>query len=138
MPFLDQFIIASSATPNGASWDLVGASFDLIEVAAVPVQTNFALLVSVLQSPEEARDEHRLTVTLRDPNGVAVGGITADMPPATESQVAQRPEIERARSEAVLTARGAVFPSFGRYELHVEWDGVALREPMALYVLHAE
>ncbi len=138
MPYLDQFVIASSATPNGTSWDLEGASWDVIPAASVPVQTSFALLVSVLLTPEEARSDHTLTVSLRDAAGAAIGGMTTDIRGATEEQLAQSPGLPFARFETVLVAQGVVFPDYGRYELHVLWDDEPMREPMLLHVLRPE
>jgi len=43
VPYLDQFVIASSATPNGTTWDLVGASWDIIPAPQVPAQTKIVV-----------------------------------------------------------------------------------------------
>jgi hypothetical protein len=134
-PFLDQIVLATGAVPReGSTWDLIGASWDTIPAATVPVAAQFALLVSVLLTPEEARSGHALEVQLIAPDGTRAGGIPANVAAADPATLEGD---EPVRAEVVLVARGVVFPEFGKYELRVLWDGEPLRDPLRVSVAEA-
>jgi hypothetical protein len=135
VPYLDQIVIANSATlREGATWDLVGASWDIIEVPSVPVQAEFALLVSLLLSRDEALVEHELRMTLTAPDGSPQGQMMANVPASADEQLADLPP-GGARAETVLVAKGVIFRQYGHHQLNLLWDGKPLREPMRLLVV---
>jgi hypothetical protein len=135
VPLLDQCAIATRATQNGSTWDLVGTSWDVIEAEDVPVTTEFVLLVSVVMSLEEAMSDHVLAVTLRGPSNAPLGGMSARVVAPTPEQLQAGPDVGYWRAESILNARGVTLPEFGRYDVVFEWDGEALREPMPLSVI---
>jgi hypothetical protein len=131
VPVLDQFIIANSVSSNpDGTVDLFGASWDYIETASVPVGGKFSLLLSVLQTPEEARLEHTLMVEIFAPSGQPLARFSASVPMAPEAALDTLPEGDLARMETVLNASGFNYPEFGRYEIALLWDGEPLRAPM--------
>jgi hypothetical protein len=115
--------------------DLVGASWDTIPAAAVPIQQDsFALLLSILLEPDEARAPHRIDVTVTRQSGEQLGGMTVAVAPISDERLAALDPGEPARVETVVGARGMVYPDYGRYEITIDWDGEPLREPMRFRV----
>jgi hypothetical protein len=138
MPFLDQIVLASSAVPReGNTWDLIGASWDTLPAESLPVQTGFALLVSLLLSPEEAARDHEVAVGLTAPDGSSAGGMKATVARMGEQQILASAD-ERVRAEMVLVAEGVVFTEHGLYGLSISWDGQPLREPLRIRVVPPE
>jgi hypothetical protein len=139
MPSLDQIVIANSASPgSGGTWDLVGASWDMLTAPTVPIQADFVLLVSLLLTGEEASSEHQLALALIAPNGSTVGGMRANVGRATDEQLATLPEGEPIRVETVMGAKGVVFPEHGMYDLNILWDDRPLRQPMKVRIAEGE
>jgi hypothetical protein len=136
MPILDQFVIADSITthPSGTV-DISGASWDVIEAETVPVQQeSFALLISLLLTPDEGRQAHQLEVVISAPDGTRLSRMAMAIEAVPEERIAQLPEGDLGRIESVFHASGLVYPDYGRYAIELLWDGEQLRAPMRFRV----
>lgn len=138
-PILDQIVLANRAVAQpGGTLDLYGASWDTLETPAVPIQQEqFALFLSLLLTPEEARTEHQIRVGITAPSGTGIGYMVATVTAGAEPAIEAMGDDELGRAETVLEARGVVYPEFGTYELSILWDGTPLREPMRINVVEA-
>jgi hypothetical protein len=138
MPYVDQIVLANRIVPQpGGTFDVFGASWDHLAAPSVPVQQEgFALLLSVLLRPDEAREGHEVEITISAPDGAQVGRMTAAVGRIPDEQRAAMAGDGRARAEMVFNASGVVFSQFGRYAIEFLWDGEPLREPMMFTVAH--
>jgi hypothetical protein len=138
-PFLDQCVLATQAVPrSGGTVDLLGASWDTIPAGTVPVQQNgFALLLSVLLEPAEAKAPHVIDVAIISEAGERLSGVTLNLDPVADEALAALGADEYARMETVLGASGIEYPDYGRYKLTISWDGEELRRPMFFKVVPA-
>jgi hypothetical protein len=134
---LDFAVLADGvvARPDG-KLDILGAGYDSVVAPAVPAQhPRLVLALRVLIARHEAEHEHRLDVIIQAADGAELGRGHAPVPVLPPDARSQIPAGRRFGFGAVLTFDNIIFPSYGNYQIVVQWDGNDARSPLLLSVI---
>jgi len=125
---------AASTRPDG-KFDITGAGWDTIHAAAVPAtHPRMALVVRLLISRAEAEHPHSLTVIVQGPDGQEISRAVGKGGALSEEERSRISITRRASISLVLNFDGLVFPTYGDYQVVIQWDGNEARPPLALAV----
>lgn len=133
---LDFAMLADGVIPRpDGKFDIYGAGWDTIFANAVPaMHARLVLAVRLLISRTEAEHPHRLDVIIQGADGAEVGRATGRMLPLSTEAREQILAGKQAGVGMVLTFEQLVFPTFGNYQVVIQWDGNEARPPLQLLV----
>jgi hypothetical protein len=133
---LDYAILADGvATRQDGKFDISGAGWDTIHAAVVPAtHARLTLVVRLLISRPEAEHPHSLTVIVQGPDGQEISRAVGKGAALSEQERARISLTRRASISLVLNFDGLVFPTYGDYQIVIQWDGNEARPPLQLAV----
>jgi hypothetical protein len=133
---LDFAMLADGVTPRlDGKLDIYGAGWDTIFATQVPaMHPRLLLAVRLLISRTEAEHPHRLEIIIQEADGDEIGRAVGPLDPLPDEARQQIPPGRQAGLGMVLTFENLVFPSFGNYQIVIQWDGNEARPPLRLIV----
>jgi hypothetical protein len=131
---LDFAILADDVTPRqDGKLDLSGAGWDTIFASSVPARhARLVLAVRLLISRTEAEHPHTLEVIIQGADGDEISRAVGQCAALSEEERQQIAVTRRAGVSLVLNFENLVFPTFGDYQIVIQWDGNEARPPLQL------
>jgi hypothetical protein len=133
---LDYAILADAVTARAdGKFDVSGAGWDTIHAGAVPAtHPRLSLVVRLLISRTEAEHPHTLTVIVQGPDGEEISRAVGTGGALSEEERSRISPTRRASVSLILNFDGLVFPTYGDYQIVIQWDGNEARPPLQLAV----
>ena len=131
---LDYAILADGvSTRQDGKFDILGVGWDTIYAASVPAQhARLVLAVRLLISRTEAEHPHSISVIIQGPDGDEISRATGRGDALSEEERSRISLTRKANITIVLNFEGLVFPTFGDYQIDIQWDGNEARPPIQL------
>jgi hypothetical protein len=108
---------------------------DTIFATDVPaMHPRLLLAVRLLISRTEAEHSHRLEVIIQEADGDEIARALGPLDALAEEVRNQIPPGRQAGLGMVLNFENLVFPSYGNYQVVIQWDGSEARPPLRLIV----
>jgi hypothetical protein len=109
--------------------DILGAGIKTIFTPGVPaVQATLTVAAWLDMTLDEASAQHEVEIQITGPDGQPIAGGRGMVPPASAAQLGGVPDNQLIGVPLPLPLPNIALPTWGRYTLHLRWDGESIGE----------